>query len=177
MQRMQWFLEARPCLEVGYDPLNTACSHCSRTVNVNKTWSNSIDAVFRNRNMGAMCLVLCIVSLLAVQRSSRVLLVQVTWDSQNGLQKVGRAIPSTTYCWVSVSKEKGAWIKLFVAGQKGKKTDKFESDGIRFELGRRRSNPGKSEHEMREHPKDGSIRKLWKKKRVGKTETSGNFRM
>ena len=33
--------------------------------------------------------------------------MQATWDSQNGSQKVGRAIPNTTYCWISVSKERG----------------------------------------------------------------------
>ena len=30
---------------------------------------------------------------------------------------------------------------------------------------------------IRQCQKDGSIRQLWKKKRFGKTETSGNFRM
>ena len=118
MQRIQWFLEARPCLEVGYDPLNTACSHCSRTVK--KTWSNNIDAVLRNRNIHAMCLVLCIISLLAVQRSLRVLLAQVTWDSQNGSQKVGRAIPNTTYCWVSVSKARGPGSRSLWPANRGR---------------------------------------------------------
>ena len=160
MQRIQWFLEARPCLEVGYDPLNTACSHCSRTVNVNKTWSNSIDAVFRNRNMGAMCLVLCIVSLLAVQRSSRVLLVQVTWDSQNGSQKVGRAIPNTTYCWVSVSKERGPGSNSLWPAKRGRRltnSEVMEYDSNWEEDQVIQESP---------HMKCGNIRK---------TEASGNY--
>ena len=77
-------------MEVGHDPLNTACSH---TVNVKKTWSSSTDAVYRvqKQKHGAMCFVLRVVSLLGVQRSLRVLLVQVT---RNGSQKWVEQFPT-----------------------------------------------------------------------------------
>ena len=44
-------------MEVGHDPLNTACSH---TVNVKKTWSSSTDAVYRVQKQKHGCHVLCL---------------------------------------------------------------------------------------------------------------------
>ena len=178
-------------MEVGHDPVNTACSH---TVNVKKTWSSSTDAVYRVQKQKHGCHVLCLARRIAARCAEEP--ASSSCAGNHGMAARSGSSNSQHHILLgSVSKERGPGSNSLWPAKTGRRLTNSEVMGIRSEPGRRRSNTGKSEHEMREHlemmepetnceedgntrqcQKDGSIRQLWKKKRFGKTETSGNFR-
>ena len=91
--------------------------------------------------------------------------------SQNGSQKVGRAIPNTTYCWVSVSTEREPGSNSLWPAKTGRRLT--NSEVMEYEANR------EEDEAIQESPnmKYGNIWESWNAKRiVKKTGTSDNVR-